>query len=213
MERISDNKFKFKGEHYKSGLVLKRLAPKSLSKASSPTNIVPFTLAIFRWSSFAPMLRQNAQDSIKVDQRVQVVSGGLVGHVIEIKFIRARVCPEDDLDTPPVLVPLCELVPVYRTGDNVKFRWSGSNGIVQLVNESDNLLTYVEGISHAEVGSIYISDDALMCCLSRSQCPWTPLSQTILRSTSFISNPGRGWTSVIHRSQTSQRREGMSLTS
>jgi len=141
------------------------------------------------------------------------VSGGLVGHVIKIKFVRARVRPEDNLDTPPVLVPLRELVPVYHTGDNVKFWWSGSNGIVQSVNESDNLLTYVEGVLHAEVGSIYISDDALMCRLSRSQCPWTPLSRMILRSTSFISNLGCGWTSVIHRSWTSQRREGMSLTS
>ena len=102
--------------------------------------------------SFGPMIRRYTQDTIQVHQRVRIVreeQHGLVGHVCDIEFDRAGVVPEDDQNTPVILVPLRSLEPVYRAGDKVKSRWAESSGIVQSVN--DNSLTYVEGHSHTVV--------------------------------------------------------------
>ncbi len=147
---------------YKSGLILKHLAPASLDVATAPDSLTSFVSAPFirDLPSFGPMIHRHAQETIQIDQRMRVVRDeqrGLVGRVIDTSFGQAAVIQEDVHDAPLVQVPLCSLVPVYRPGDHVKGRWSRSTGIILSVDETDNCLTYVESGLHRQVSIIFIS--------------------------------------------------------
>lgn len=158
VRRTSKDEYEFRHETYKSGLVLKRFPPASLTGASAPADIGPFTRA--SQISFAPVLRRIAQDSIKVGQRVAVISGeqcGLVGYPIDINNGEATVVQRTGDDT-PLLTPLRCLLPAYEPGDHVKHRWMHSRGIVVSVDDDLKTLSFVEEGTNEEVRSIYQRD-------------------------------------------------------
>ncbi|KAF8258743.1 hypothetical protein EI94DRAFT_1707713 [Lactarius quietus] len=118
---------------YKSGLVLKHLPTASVALlTSTPSDI----------------------DSIKVGQRVKVLSGeqqGIVGHPKDISNgVATVVLQTDNQDTPPLLISLRELTLVYLPGDHVKSRYFDSKGIVSSVDETNSMVTMVERNTNAE---------------------------------------------------------------
>jgi hypothetical protein len=156
VRRISDDEYEFGGDVYKSGLVMKRLSPASLAVANAPQDISGFAAAtcIVNSPFFGSMTRQAAQQSIKVGQRVRVVHGeqqGWVGCPVDITDDLAVLVRNTDDHTPALQVPLKYLLPVYRPGDHVKFRWGVSHGIVTSVDEIHDKVSYVERDSHREV--------------------------------------------------------------
>ncbi|KAF8267702.1 hypothetical protein EI94DRAFT_1801345 [Lactarius quietus] len=128
-----EEEYEFLGEMYKSGLVLKHLPTTSVALlASAPSDI----------------------DSIKVGQRVKVLSGeqqGIVGHPKDISNgVATVVLQTDNQDTPPLLISLRELTLVYLPGDHVKSRYFDSKGIVSSVDETNSTVTMVERNTNAE---------------------------------------------------------------
>jgi len=157
---VSDDEYEFHCNTYKSGLIVKQLAPACLVDAATPENIAPFVTAASRQDlpSFTQTLHHYAQDMLKVDQHVRVVceeQHGLIGHVIDISFGWETVIPEGNHKSSSILVPLRNLVPVYRVGDSVKAHLSASCGLILLVDETNNRLTYVEDSTHREVSLLY----------------------------------------------------------
>ncbi len=59
--------------------------------------------------SFGPMIHCHAQGMVQVHQHMRIICKeqcGLIGHVCNIKFDQAGVVPEDNQNTPVILVPL-----------------------------------------------------------------------------------------------------------
>ena len=156
VRRISDDEYEFGGDVYKSGLVMKRLSPASLAVANAPHDISGFAAAtcIAHSPFFSAMTRQSAQESIKVGQRVRVISGeqqGWVGYPVDITDGIAVLVRNTDDNTPLLQTPLTCLLPAYRLGDHVKFRWGDSHGIVTSVDEIHEKVSFVERDTHREV--------------------------------------------------------------
>ena len=100
------------------------------------------------------MTHRAVQQSIKVRQRVRVVSReqqGWVGCPVDITDDLAVLIWNTDDDTPALQVPLKYLLPVYRPGDHVKFRWGDLHGIMMSVDETNEKVSFVERDSHREV--------------------------------------------------------------
>ncbi|KAI9446278.1 hypothetical protein H4582DRAFT_2052353 [Lactarius indigo] len=123
---ISNDKYEFRHNRYKSGLVLKCLVPAGLKKMSSAPNDI---------------------DALKPGQQVKVKSGdhtGATGHIHNvIKSVATIDLGHSDV-APMLQVLLHALVPYYIKGDHIKFWWSGSHGIVMSVDKNSKKLTYVE---------------------------------------------------------------------
>ena len=156
VRRTSDDEYEFGGDVYKSGLVMKRLSPASLEVASAPNDISEFARAscIVKSPFFGSMTRQSVQESIKVGQRVRVISGeqeGWVGHPVDITDGIAALVRNTDDNTPLLQTPLTCLLPAYRPGDHVKFWWGDSHGIVMSVDETNGKVSFVERDTHREV--------------------------------------------------------------
>ena len=103
------------------------------------------------------MTRQSVQESIKVGQWVQVVSGeqqAWIGYPFSITDGIALLVRNTDNVTPDLQIPLNCLLPAYRPGDHVKFRWSDSHGIVTTVDEILEKVSFVERDMHQEVSMI-----------------------------------------------------------
>ena len=141
---------------------MKRLPPASLAVANAPNDISGFAAAscIAYSPFFSTMTRQCAQESIKVGQRVRVISGeqqGWVGYPVNITNGIAVFVQNTDV-TPDLQIPLKCLLPAYRPGDHVKFRWADSHGIVTTVDEILEKVSFVERDSHQEVSTmIYVT--------------------------------------------------------
>jgi hypothetical protein len=158
VRRTSDDEYEFRRETYKSGLVVKHLSPARITCANAPNDIGPFVRAPYTYKlpSFAPLIHQFAQDTIKVGQRVRVEIGeqqGLVGFPIDIEDGVAAVVKQSGDESPPLLIPLRSLSPVYDLGDHVKHRWVESHGIVVSVDGVSKTLSFVEKDSHNEVST------------------------------------------------------------
>jgi hypothetical protein len=158
VRRTSVDEYQFRRETYKSGLVVKHLSLARITGADAPNDIGPFVRAFYTYKqpSFAALIRHFAQDSIKVDQRVRVVTGeqqGLVGYPCDIDNGVAAIVQQSGEESPPILVPLRSLLPVYDTGDHVKHRWEESHGIVVNVDKISNTLSFVEKASYKEVST------------------------------------------------------------
>ena len=141
VRRISTDEYEFGHETYRSGLVFKHLPPASVVVVDAPTDIGPFAEAPYIGAlPFRDSLaRRYAQHSITVGQWVRVISGeqrSLVGQPSIITDGVADLVPQDD-GVPPLQVPLEHLMPVYRPGDHVKYRWSDAHGIIISVDEND----------------------------------------------------------------------------
>ena len=163
VRRTSDDEYKFGGDVYKSGLVMKRLSPASLAVANAPSDISAFATAscIVNSPFFSSMTRQSVQESIKVGQRVQVVSReqqGWIGYPFSITNGIALLVRNTDDVTPDLQIPLNCLLPAYRPGDHVKFQWADSHGIMTTVDEILEKVSFVERDSHQEVSTmIYVT--------------------------------------------------------
>ena len=160
VQRTSADECKFWGQKFKAGLVILHLTPAYINDAVAPASLEPFIQASFirEMPSFGLMIRQHAQDMIRINQRVRVVCGaqcGLVGRIFDIDSDQVTVLPEDD--TPDLLVLLRSLEPVYRASDKVKSWWLDSYGLVTLVDEKNNQLTYAESGSCRPVSNIFLS--------------------------------------------------------
>jgi hypothetical protein len=158
VRRTSDEGYEFRHETYKSGLILKHIPFAKIARAETPSNIGPFVLSthVYNLPTFGPVIRHFAQDSIKVGQRVRVVSGdlrGLKGHPVDIEDGVAAVEQQSGGDTPPLLIPIRSLSLAYEPGDHVKHRWTDSSGMVVSVDEARETLSFVEKDSHEEVCS------------------------------------------------------------
>src|SRR6266404_2747989 len=98
------------GETYKAGLLLKHIPPANLMNAITPMDLMPFVKAkASLMPSFRLMICHHAQDTIQVHQHMQIVhkeQRGLVGHICNIEFDQVGVVPEDNQNTPVILVPL-----------------------------------------------------------------------------------------------------------
>ena len=156
MRRTADDKYKFAGDVYKSGLIMKRLPPASLAVANASEDISGFAAALCIAHSpfFGMITHQSTQESIKVGQRVQVISGeqqGWVGHPVDITDDIAALVRNTDDNTPLLQTPLTCLLPAYRPGDHVKFWWGDSHGIVMSVDETNGKVSFVERDTHWEV--------------------------------------------------------------
>ena len=124
---MSNDEYKFGSDVYKSGLVMKCLPPANLIIASAPTNISGFTVALCITHSpfFSMMTCQSAHESIKVGQRVRVISGeqqGWVGYPVDITNGIAALVWDTEDNTPLLQTPLTCLLPAYRPGDHIKFQ-------------------------------------------------------------------------------------------
>ena len=89
VQRISNDEYKFGGDIFKSGIVMKHLSPASLEATNAPFDISEFARAscIVNAPFFSLMTRQTIQELIKVGQRIRVVSEeqqGWIGHPISI---------------------------------------------------------------------------------------------------------------------------------
>jgi hypothetical protein len=118
------DKYKFRLETYKSGLIIKHLPPASIAIAEVPVDIGQFVLATYisNLSFYSSIRSQNAQDTIKVRHRVKVVVGepqGAVGRITNIRDGMATVTLQED-DIPPLVISLCALSLKYSPGDHVK---------------------------------------------------------------------------------------------
>ena len=162
--KISDEEFELKNETYKSGLVLKQFPPASVVVSSPPNDIVPFVTApyISSFPFYSSVRMRYAQDTIKVGQRVKVVSGeqqGLVGHTIDISDGTANVILQTDDIAPPISISLCALAPLYTPGDHIKYRCLNTQGIVSVVREEGMALTFVSQDTHEEVCTVSLTQD------------------------------------------------------
>ena len=131
VRRTSNDEYEFGGDVYKSGLVMKCLPPASLAVANAPSDISAFATVscIVNSPFFSSMTRQSVQESIKVGQQVQVVSGeqqGWIGYPFSITDGIALLVRNTDNVTPDLQIPLNCLLPAYRPGDHIKFRWLDS---------------------------------------------------------------------------------------
>ena len=168
MRRISNDEYKFSGDVYKSGLVMKRLSPASLAVTNAPHDISRFAAAMWIVNSpfFGSMTCQAAQQSIKVRQQVRVVHGEQQGWVrcpVDITDDLAVLVRNTDDDTPALQVPLKYLLPVYRPGNRVKFQWGVSHGIVTSVDEIHDKVSYIERDSHREVSTLILATWLIKC--------------------------------------------------
>jgi len=160
VQRTSADECKFWGQKFKAGLVILHLTPAYINDAVAPASLEPFIQASFirEMPSFGLMIRQHAQDTIWINQRVRVIcraQHGLVGRVFNIDSDQATVLPEDN--TPDLLVLLHSLELVYRADDKVKSWWLDSYGLVTSVDEKNNQLTYAESGSCRPVSNIFLS--------------------------------------------------------
>ena len=149
MRRIADDEYEFAGDVYKSGLIMKRLPPASLAVANAPEDISGFAAAscIAHSPFFGMITRQSAQESIKVGQRVRVISGeqqGWVGHPVDITNGIAVLVQDTDDNTPLLQTPLTCLLPAYRPGDHIKFRWGDSHGIMMSIDKIHEKESFIE---------------------------------------------------------------------
>jgi hypothetical protein len=141
------NEYEFGGETYRTGLLIKSLPPASIVVADAPDDMGPFARSPYtaKLPFFDAMAWRYAQYSLIVGQRVRVISGaeqGLVGQPISITDGVADFVPQDD-GVPPFKVPLEHLMPVYRPGDHVKYRWSDTHGIIISIEEPD-LVSFID---------------------------------------------------------------------
>ena len=162
VRRTSDDEYEFGSDVYKSGLVMKRLSPASLEVASAPNDISKFARAscIVKSPFFSSMTCQSIQELIKVGQRVRVVSEeqqGWIGHPISITDGIALLTRNTDDVIPHLQIPLKCLMPAYRAGDHVKYRWADAHGIVSSVDDDLGTMSFVEKDLHWEVSMIIIT--------------------------------------------------------
>ena len=153
VRKISDEVYELKHDTYKSGLVIKHLAPASVAISDAPLDIDPFLSApyVSNFHFYSLLAFRYAQDTIKVGQRVKVLDGeqqGLVGHPTDITDGVATVVTDDD--TPPLIISLRALAAMYLPGDHIKHRHQDSRGIVVSVNE-DRTVTFVDKEANEEV--------------------------------------------------------------
>jgi hypothetical protein len=150
VRRISNDKYEFGHETYRSGLVFKCLPPASIVIIDAPTDIGPFAESpyIGHLPFRDSLARRYAQHLITVGQWVQMISReqrGLVGQPITITDGVADFDPQDD-GVPPLQVPLEHLMPVYRPGDHVKYQWSDDHGIIISIEEPD-LVSFINTLT------------------------------------------------------------------
>ena len=132
------------------------LLPTSLQVASAPNDITKFARAscIINLHFFGSMTRQTIQESIKVGQRVQVVSEeqqGWIGHPISITDGIALLTRNTDDTTPHLQIPLRCLMPAYRPSNHVKYWWADSHGIISSIDDNLGTISFVEKDTHQEV--------------------------------------------------------------
>ena len=76
-----------------------------------------------------------------------MVSGeqqGWVGYPVDIANDTAVLVQDTDYAAPDLQVPLKYLLPAYRPGDHIKFRWANLHGFVSSVNENLETVSFVE---------------------------------------------------------------------
>ena len=132
------------------------LLPTSLQVASAPNDITKFARAscIINLHFFGLMTRQTIQESIKVGQRVRVVSEeqqGWIGHPISITNGIALLTRNTDDTTPHLQIPLRCLMLAYRPSNHVKYWWADSHGIISSIDDNLGTISFVEKDTHQEV--------------------------------------------------------------
>ena len=163
VQKKSAEEFIFRHKRYSSRLIMKHVSSQSIIVVThTPNNLSSFIRAscIRNIPSFYPWVHQFIQDNIRPQQRVRIESGeqqGIISRPFAINNSVATIVAESEDDTPPFDVSLCQLLPHYVPGDNVKVHWSESRGMVVLVNEDQNTLIYLEENSRNEVSTIMYS--------------------------------------------------------
>jgi hypothetical protein len=155
----SPNEFTFKGCLYDDGLAFE-FKPMSLLRVleHSPQDVTPFLKSPFLRTlpDFATALKNFAQDSLHVGNRVLVVSGehtGIVGHIRELHDHVADVVtqiPEQHSGL-IICISLRELIPYFLAGDHVKMHHLDCFGMVITADRDAQKVTFLEKKTNTEV--------------------------------------------------------------
>lgn len=158
---LRSDQFVFRGGLYQEGLVFE-IMPWSLLHALEHSNhdITPFVQSakIRNHPAFATCLKRFAQDSVRIGDRVLVVSGehaGIVGRIGDIRNNVADVVtetPERDSGL-TISVTLRHLIPHFLAGDHVKDHWSDCFGMVIAVDPDAQRVSFLDKNKNAEACS------------------------------------------------------------
>jgi hypothetical protein len=158
---LRPDQFVFRGGLYQEGLAFE-IMPWLLLRAldHSSHDIRPFAQSakIRNHTAFAICLKRFAQDSVRMGDRVLVVSGehsGIVGRIGDIRNDVADVVtqtPEQDSGL-TISVTLRHLIPHFLAGDHVKDHWSDCFGMVIAVDHDAQRITFLNKNNNAEACS------------------------------------------------------------